>query len=128
MLGHASAPEMAGRHCGVPPWLKLVAHTMGWNNGRWERCGEPREDGRFAKCCSEWAGRRGLWSYRFPSASWFCAPNTHLQMEEMGHRSQTAKGLIAPCDVLAVLVDRPAKLKNSALSALSIGLIPSSGC
>ena len=41
-----------------------------------------------------------------------------------GHKQR--RDFIAPCDVLAVLVDRPAKLKSSALSALSIGLIPSS--
>ena len=39
-----------------------------------------------------------------------------------GHKQR--RDFIAPCDVLAVLVDRPAKLKSSALSALSIGLIP----
>src|SRR4026208_1557856 len=36
------------------------------------------------------------------------------------------RDFIAPCDVLAVLVDRPVKLKSSALSASSIRLIPSS--
>jgi hypothetical protein len=53
-------------------------------------------------------------------------PCIFAESEPRGNGSGHKKGLIAPCDVLAVQVDRPAKLKSSALAALSIGLIPSS--
>ena len=36
---------MAGRHCGVPPWFKPVAHTMGWNKVVENAAGSPGKMG-----------------------------------------------------------------------------------
>jgi hypothetical protein len=55
-LGHASASEMACRHCGVSPGANAFAYTRGVL-ARWEhdcfRNREPREVARSPNCCSE---------------------------------------------------------------------------
>jgi NAD(P)-dependent dehydrogenase (short-subunit alcohol dehydrogenase family) len=52
MLGHASAPKMACRHCGVSPRFNPPAHTRGVL-GRWGHSRCQRGGARDANCHSE---------------------------------------------------------------------------